>query len=90
LTRAPFREISVRGATHNDAQYPGDNTLIWGPFNLSTSEERQEAFLQALVGSALSLAATGNTDWVWRGLVAQENRKLYFGAREKVAESAEQ
>lgn len=86
LTRAPFREISVRGATHNDAQYPSDDDRTWGFLNLSTSEERQEAFVRAMIASAISLAVDGSTNWAWRGLTAPKNRTVYFGAREKSGE----
>jgi pimeloyl-ACP methyl ester carboxylesterase len=86
LSRSPFREVSVRGATHNDAQYPSDEAMKWGPFNMTTSEQRQEAFLQAITASALSLTTTGTTDWAWRSIISRENRNRYFGAREKAVD----
>jgi pimeloyl-ACP methyl ester carboxylesterase len=83
LLDAPYREISVRGATHNDAQFPSDNTRLWGAFDFVTSEDRQEAFTRALTASCLSLVVTGTTDWAWQGLTAPQNAPVYFGALEK-------
>ncbi len=69
-TAGPIAEVSVRGATHNDAQYPDRASwahLVLDPF---TSEAKQQIFLAALTTSALSLAGTGKIDHAWNVLTA--------------------
>lgn len=50
-------EISVKDATHEDAQFPSDAS--------STTEALQITFAGALAASALSLHMTGNFDYAW-------------------------
>lgn len=58
-------EISVRGATHDDAQSPSMYSLTAFGFDPFTSRQRQQTFTAALAATAFSLAATGSLDWVW-------------------------
>jgi pimeloyl-ACP methyl ester carboxylesterase len=59
-------EVSVRGATHDDAQQPSMfalSTLGVDPF---TTPEKQDTFTAAITATAFSLAATGGLDYVWK------------------------
>ncbi|MEZ4741188.1 MAG: alpha/beta hydrolase [Bdellovibrionota bacterium] len=60
----PMSEVSVVGATHNDAQYPSINKVNWG-FDFSTTSELQEVFLQSIIASSFSLASS-SIDYAWR------------------------
>ena len=54
---APMAEISIIGATHEDAQYPSINKVHWG-FDFKTDEEKQKVFLANIVTSLFSMART--------------------------------
>lgn len=60
-----FAEVSVRGATHDDAQGPSMFSLTTFGFDPYTSEERQRTFAAAITASAFSIAATGTLDYAW-------------------------
>jgi pimeloyl-ACP methyl ester carboxylesterase len=50
-------EVSIKGASHEDAQYPSQFA--------QTTEELQISFMSALTAAAMSLAATGKLDYAW-------------------------
>ena len=50
-------EVSIRGASHEDGQYPADTAMV--------NEEQQLAFTGALTASAFSLANYGNLEYAW-------------------------
>lgn len=59
-------EVSVKGSTHNDAQYP--NMFSWNHFlglAKSPSKDHQETFTGAIITSALSFASTGSHVYAW-------------------------
>ncbi len=58
-------EVSVRGATHDDAQYPSMFALSTFGVDPFTSKSKQELFCAALTASAFSIAATGSLDFAW-------------------------
>jgi pimeloyl-ACP methyl ester carboxylesterase len=58
-------EVSVRGATHDDAQYPSMFALSTFGVDPFTSRAKQEIFTAALTASAFSIAATGSLDFAW-------------------------
>ncbi len=62
--RSGIAEISVRDATHEDAQYPSELAKTSG-FDSPTTEELQLTFVSALTSAAFSLAATGKLDYAW-------------------------
>jgi pimeloyl-ACP methyl ester carboxylesterase len=73
--RSGVAEVSIRGASHEDAQYPS-------PF-AQTTEEAQLGFASALTAAALSLSATGKFDYAWSSFSgAFENGKI-FNAKSK-------
>ena len=55
--RSGIAEVSIKDATHEDAQYPSDFA--------QTTEELQITFVSALTAAALSLASTGKLDYAW-------------------------
>ncbi len=58
-------EISVTGATHDDAQHPSMFSISAFGIDPYTTPERQELFAAALTASVLSLSATGRLDLAW-------------------------
>lgn len=67
-------EISIAGATHNDAQYPElfDWYDVLG-IQHSTSTVRQELFTAFIVTSAFSLVATESTELAWRAAIKYDH-----------------
>ena len=71
--RVGVAEISIRDATHEDAQYPSD---------ASSSEASQISFVSALTSAAFSLSATGRLDYAWTSFgEALENGRFFNGRR---------
>jgi pimeloyl-ACP methyl ester carboxylesterase len=72
---AKVAEVSIKDASHEDAQYPSQFA--------QTNEEMQISFTSALTAAAMSLGATGKFDYAWSSFSgAFENGKL-FNARTK-------
>jgi pimeloyl-ACP methyl ester carboxylesterase len=72
--RSGIAEVSIRDATHEDAQYPAELPL---QLFASTTEELQITFVSALTSAAFSLAYTGKFDYAWTSFSdAIENGKL--------------
>ena len=75
FVRSGIAEVSIRGASHEDAQYPSHVA--------QTSEEMQISFMSALTATAMSLSATGKLDYAWESFSgALQNGKI-FNARNK-------
>jgi len=64
-------EITVSGATHDDAQFPSMFALHAFGFDPFTSSPQRQTFLKAITATALSLAVEGNLQWAWRNLAAE-------------------
>jgi dienelactone hydrolase len=64
-------EVSVRGATHDDAQGPSMFAVSTFGLDPFTSPVKQEWFSAAITASAFSIAATGGLDYIWK-IVRQE------------------
>lgn len=60
------RELSVRDATHEDAQYPSEFALRHFGFDPDVTESIQLTFVSAIIAGARSLAATGRFDEAWQ------------------------
>jgi pimeloyl-ACP methyl ester carboxylesterase len=60
--RSGIAEVSIRYATHEDAQYRAELPL---QLFESTTEELQITFVSALTSAAFSLAYTGQFDYAW-------------------------
>ena len=73
--RSGISEVSIKDASHEDAQYPSE-------FALAT-EELQVTFVSALTSAAFSLSSTGKFDYAWTSFSdAFANGKL-FNAKKK-------
>jgi pimeloyl-ACP methyl ester carboxylesterase len=81
--RARVREISIRDAVHEDAQYPNEHTLRAFNENPDDAERAQITFASALTASAFSLAATGSLDYVWNSFENGFRTGMFFNARRK-------
>lgn len=65
-------EISIRDATHEDAQYPSETSLQNAGVDPDTTEELQVTFVSAITSAAFSLSATRRLDYAWasfRGMI---------------------
>lgn len=58
-------EISITGATHDDAQHPSMFAMSAFGIDPYTNPERQGLFAAALTASVLSLSSTGQLDLAW-------------------------
>lgn len=75
----PMSEVTVTGATHNDAQFPSINTVKWG-FDLRTTKNFQEIFLQSIIASAFSISSSADVDYAWKAFGPYlKNGKLKSG-----------
>jgi pimeloyl-ACP methyl ester carboxylesterase len=63
--RSGVGEVSIRGAVHEDAQYPSDAALENGGVDPDTTEAHQVTFAAAVTVAALSLSATGALGPAW-------------------------
>jgi len=80
--RGGVAELSIRDATHEDAEYPSEH----GPQFLSTdaaSEESQITFVSALTAAALSLSFTGKLDYAWASYGDALADGRFFNPRKK-------
>ena len=58
-------EISIRNASHEDAQYPAEFPMQLLSSATSDTEEHQITFVSTLTSAAFSLGATGKFDYAW-------------------------
>ena len=75
-------EVSIRDATHEDAQYPSQTALDYG-IDPYTTEEAQLAFIAALTSAALSLASTGTFEQAWQTYTAPLQNGKFFNPRKR-------
>lgn len=81
--RSEYAELSVKGASHEDAQYPSDYAIANGGSDPNVTEALQIMFTSALTAGVMSLAATGTLDFAWssyrpafdRGMFVEPKRK---------------
>jgi pimeloyl-ACP methyl ester carboxylesterase len=73
--RAGVREVSIRDATHEDAQYPS----AWA----STTEDAQITYASAITAAAFSLSADSNFDYAWHSFSTAFSSGQLFNARWK-------
>jgi pimeloyl-ACP methyl ester carboxylesterase len=81
--RSSVAEVSIRGATHEDAQYPSEHALRNGGIDPGTTEESQITFVAALTAAAFGLSATGTFDSAWKSFGAVFDNGKFFNARKK-------
>lgn len=81
FVRSRIAEVSIKGAVHEDAQFPMSSGLA-GLMSDAT-EDLQITFVSALTATAFSLSTTGRFDYAWTSFRdGIENGKL-IGAKRK-------
>jgi dienelactone hydrolase len=65
LVRRGVADVSVRGAAHEDAEFPLPDPALEPEAGPDRREEHQLSFRSALTAAAFSLAATGRFDYAW-------------------------
>jgi pimeloyl-ACP methyl ester carboxylesterase len=76
--RSGIAEVSIRDASHEDAQFPLEPAPQKPGTDSSATEELQITFVSALTSAAFSLAHTGNFDYAWTSFGdAIENGKFF-------------
>ncbi len=73
--RSGISEVSIKGATHEDAQYPAESALA--------TEELQISFVSALTSAAFSVASTGKFDYAWSSFGEVVGNGKFFNAKKK-------
>ena len=63
--RGGVGEVSIRDASHEDAQYPAEFPVKLFSSGPPDTEELQITFVSALTSAAFSLGATGKFDYAW-------------------------
>ena len=76
--RAGVMELSVRDASHEDAQFPLSNDRL-----PSATEAHQITFVAALTSAALSLANTGRLDAAWGSYESALKNGKFIDPRQK-------
>jgi pimeloyl-ACP methyl ester carboxylesterase len=82
-SRGAVAEVSIKDATHEDAQYPSDYALKNGGVDPNTTEELQITFVSALTAAAMSLAATGGFDYAWTSFGPAFDNGKFFNPKKK-------
>jgi pimeloyl-ACP methyl ester carboxylesterase len=63
--RSGITEISIKDASHEDAQYRAEYPVQLFASSAPDTEELQITFVSALTSAAFSLASTGKLDFAW-------------------------
>lgn len=82
-------ELTVAGATHDDAQNPSMYSIGALGFDPFTSRTRQQTFTAALTLGAFSLAATGGLDYTWDATRVAAARGALKDAKRRASLAAE-
>lgn len=77
-------EVSIRDATHEDAQFPADRPLHILRNEQVPADESQIAFVSALTSAAFSLSSTGRLDFAWRSFSGSLGNGKFMNARRKL------
>lgn len=83
-----FGEISVKNATHDDAQSPSMFAQVALGIDPYTNVEQQRLFTAALTASAFGIAATGNLKWGWQALATETKSGRLMAARYRHIQTA--
>ncbi len=81
--RSRIAEVSIKDATHEDAQYPSEYALKNGGFDPYVTEELQITFVSAMTAGALSLASTGSFDYAWTSFGGVFQNGKFFAPKKK-------
>ena len=80
--RSGIAEVSIRDASHEDAQFPLE-PAPQEPGTDPATEELQITFVSALTSAAFSLAHTGNVDYAWTSFSAAIKDGKFFDVLKK-------
>lgn len=75
--RSGVAEISIRGAAHEDAEFP-----LEAEAESSATEKQQITFVSALTAAAFSLASTGKFDYAWASF-GDDTKERFINPRKK-------
>jgi pimeloyl-ACP methyl ester carboxylesterase len=81
--RGAVAEVSIKDATHEDAQYPSESALRNFGFDPHTTEEAQMTFVSALTSAAVSLSTTGGLEYAWTSFGSAFDDGRFFNPRRK-------
>lgn len=81
--RTGVGEVSIRNATHEDAQYPSEYALQHYGNDPYTIEDVQITFTAALTAAAWSLASTGGLEYAWSSYDPVLKTGKLFNAKRK-------
>ena len=83
FVRSGVAEVSIKDASHEDAQYPSEFSLQNYGIDPYTTEELQVTFVAALTSAAMSLAFTGTFDYAWTTFGAALENGKFRNAKKK-------
>jgi pimeloyl-ACP methyl ester carboxylesterase len=81
--RSGVAEVSIRDASHEDAQYPAEFPLQLFSSNPPDTEELQITFVSALTSAVFSLFATGKFDYAFASFGDAIKNGRIFNAKKK-------
>ncbi|MGZ8231205.1 MAG: alpha/beta fold hydrolase [Burkholderiales bacterium] len=81
--RSGVVEVSIREASHEDAQFPSQYALDNFGFDPNTKEEAQIAFASALTSATLSLAVSSSFDYAWASFAPVLKNGKFFNPKKK-------
>jgi len=76
-------EISISGASHEDAQFPLETAMPEAGTHTSARDDAQLSFVGALASAAFSLGFTGALDYAWSSFDAALRSGILLDARRK-------
>lgn len=76
-------EVSIKDATHEDAQYPSETSLQNAGVDTETTEALQITFVSGITATAFSLSATRGLDYAWSSLREMIDSGKMFNAKKK-------
>jgi pimeloyl-ACP methyl ester carboxylesterase len=81
--RSGVTEVSIKDASHEDAQYRAEYPVQLFASSAPDTEEQQITFVSALTSAAFSLSATGKLDYAWSSFGEAIKSGRLFNARRK-------
>ena len=76
-------EVSIKNASHEDAQYPSAASLQLFGLDYTTTEGLQLTFVSAMTAAAFSLAVTGKFDYAWTSFGDALESGRFLNAKKK-------
>lgn len=81
--RSGIAEISIKDASHEDAQYPSEFALQNFGFDPETTEALQITFASAITSVAFSLSTTRTFDYAWKSFGDVFENGKFYNAKKK-------